>query len=285
RVVTGATPYGQGHETTWAMIVSDRTGVAMDRIDVIHGDTDQVDRGGLTVGSRSVQLGGSAIAAATGQLVDRAREAAAELMEAAVDDVVLDTDAGAFHVAGSPALQVPWEQVASSLETALIEEHDFTAEMPTFPCGAHIAVVEVDTETGATRLLRLLGVDDAGTLLNPLLAEGQIHGGMAQGIAQVLMEEIVYDDDGNLITGNFLDYAVISAAEVPSFETVHLATPTWVNELGAKGVGESGTVGAIPAVYNAVIDAVADLGVRHLETPITAEKMWRALAASRQERS
>ena len=277
QVVSGSTPYGQGHETTWAMIVSDRTGVPMDMIDVVHGDTDLVERGGLTVGSRSVQIGGSAIAAATTQLIDRAKESAAELMEAAVGDVVLDSSAGAFHVAGSPAVSVPWAQVAAGLDGPMLESHDYTPEMPTFPSGAHIAVVEVDRETGITRLVRLVAADDAGRLINPLLAEGQVHGGIAQGVAQVLLEEIHYDDDGNLLTGNFMDYSVISAAELPSFEVVHMETPTWVNELGAKGVGESGTIGAIPAVYNAVIDAVSHLGVRHLETPLTPEKVWKAL--------
>ncbi len=279
-VRSGSTPYGQGHETTWAMIVADRTGLPMDRIDVIQGDTDAVERGGLTVGSRSVQLAGSALAAAGSQLIDLARAAAAELLEAAVDDVVLDADSGRFHVTGTPAVGVDWATVADGLDAPLVTDHDFSAEMPTFPCGAHVAVVEVDLDTGATRLERMVAVDDAGTLLNPLLAEGQVHGGLAQGIAQVLLEEIVYDDDGNLVTSNFLDYAVISAAEVPSFETIALATPTWVNELGAKGVGESGTIGSIPAVYNAVIDAVAHVGVRHLETPITPEKLWRAVEAA-----
>ncbi len=280
RVVSGSTPYGQGHETTWAMIVSDRTGIDMDLIDVVHGDTDLVERGGLTVGSRSVQLGGSAIAAATTQLVDAARDRAAELLEAAVDDVVLDPERGEFHVQGTPAVAVSWSDVAEKLDAPLLEFHDFAAEMPTFPSGAHVAVVEVDRETGHTELLRLVAADDAGTLLNPLLAEGQVHGGVAQGAAQALLETIVYDESGNLLTSNFMDYSVISAAELPSFELVHIETPTWVNELGAKGVGESGTVGAIPAVYNAVIDAVSHLGVRHLETPLTPEKVWRALNAS-----
>ncbi|MGH1493548.1 MAG: xanthine dehydrogenase family protein molybdopterin-binding subunit [Acidimicrobiales bacterium] len=278
RVVSGSTPYGQGHETTWAMIVSDRTGVPMDQIDVIHGDTDQVVRGGLTVGSRSVQLGGSAIAAATTQLVQAAKEKAAELMEAAVDDVVLDAENGHFHVIGSPAVNIDWSKVASSTDENLYEFHDFTAEMPTFPSGAHVAVVEVDRQTGATTLIEVVAADDAGRILNPLLAEGQVHGGLAQGIAQALMEEIVYDDDGNLLTSNFMDYSVISATEVPSFDVVHVETPTWVNELGAKGVGESGTIGSIPAVYNAVIDAVSHLGVRHMETPLKPERVWQAIA-------
>ena len=280
RVVSGSTPYGQGHETTWAMIVSDRTGIDMDLIDVVHGDTDLVERGGLTVGSRSVQIGGSAIAAATTQLVDAARDRAAELLEAAPDDVVLDAETGAFHVTGTPAVAVSWLDVATKLDEPLYEFHDFTAEMPTFPSGAHVAVVEVDRETGRTELLRLIAADDAGTLINPLLAEGQVHGGAAQGVAQALLESIQYDETGNLLTSNFMDYTVISAAELPSFEVVHLETPTWVNELGAKGVGESGTVGAIPAVYNAVIDAVSHLGIGHLETPLSPERVWRALQES-----
>jgi carbon-monoxide dehydrogenase large subunit len=277
RVVSGATAYGQGHDTTWAMIVADRTGIDMDLIDIVSGDTDQVERGKLTVGSRSVQLAGSAIAAASTQLVDSARETAAALLEAAVDDVVLDATAGDFHVAGTPAVAVSWADLAQNLEAPLYEFNDFAAEMPTFPCGAHVAVVEVDRDTGRTTLLRLIAADDAGRIINPMLAEGQVHGGAAQGVAQVLLESIEYDDAGNLLTSNFMDYPVISATELPLFEVVHLETPTWVNELGAKGVGESGTIGAIPAVYNAVIDAVSHLGVRHLETPLSPEKVWRAI--------
>jgi carbon-monoxide dehydrogenase large subunit len=278
RVVSGSTPFGQGHETTWAMIVADRTGIPMEMIDVVHGDTDLVERGGLTVGSRSVQLGGSAIAAATAQLIERAKDLAAAQLEAAVADVVLDSDAGAFHVAGTPAVTIAWAAIAADLDDVLLEFHDFTAEMPTFPCGAHIAVVEVDRETGETTVLRMVAADDAGTLLNPLLAEGQVHGGLAQGIAQVLYESIEYDEDGNLMTSNFMDYLIVSPTEMPSFEVIHLETPTWVNELGAKGVGESGTIGAIPAVYNAVIDAISHLGIHHLELPLTPQKIWSALA-------
>jgi carbon-monoxide dehydrogenase large subunit len=281
RVRSGCTPYGQGHVTTWAMIVSDRTGVPMGQIDVVHGDTDEIRSGGLTVGSRSVQLGGSAIAAASTELIDRARLRAAELLEAAADDVVLDVDAGRFHVTGTPARSVTWAELASAGGERLSGDHDFTAPMPTFPFGTHVAVVEVDTETGDVRLKRLVAVDDAGTLINPLIAEGQIHGGIAQGVAQALMEEIVYDEDGNPKTTNFAEYPVISAAELPNFELVHMATPTWVNELGAKGVGESGTIGAIPSVYNAVIDALAHLGVRHMTMPCTPQKVWSAIQAAR----
>jgi carbon-monoxide dehydrogenase large subunit len=277
RVLSGATPFGQGHDTTWPMIVADRTGIDMDRIDVVRGDTDLVPRGGLTVGSRSVQLGGSAIAAAATQLVERARDVAAGMLEASTDDVVLDDEAGRFHVVGTPAVSVTWDDIAGGLDAPMWEEHDFAAPMPTFPCGCHIAVVEVDQDTGGVELRRIVALDDAGRILNPLLAEGQVHGGLAQGIAQVLFEEIQYDEDGNLVTSNFMDYLVPSASELPSYDVVHLETPTWVNELGAKGVGESGTVGSIPAVYNAVIDAVSHLGVRHLETPLTPERLWRAI--------
>jgi carbon-monoxide dehydrogenase large subunit len=280
-VRTGTTPYGQGHVTTWSMIVSDRTGVPIERISVLHGDTDEIRSGGLTVGSRSVQLGGTAIAVATTKLIDDARQRAAQLLEAAVDDVVLDAEAGHFHVAGTPARSLAWSDVAASEGGALAADHDFEAPMPTFPFGTHIAVVEVDTETGGTRLIRHIACDDAGTIMNPMLAEGQIHGGIAQGAAQALMEEVVYDEDGTPRTTNFADYPVISSAELPTFELVPMSTPTWVNELGAKGVGESGTIGGIPSVYNAVVDAVAHLGVRHLEMPCTPEKVWAAIQAAK----
>ncbi|WP_419922682.1 xanthine dehydrogenase family protein molybdopterin-binding subunit [Candidatus Poriferisodalis sp.] len=212
-------------------------------------------------------------------------EAAAELLEAAVDDIVLDTEGGVFHVVGTPTRTASWTQVATAFPDGVEESADFTAPQGTFPNDAHVAVVEVDPETGGTTLVRLVAADDAGTLIDPLLAEGHVHGGIAQGVAQALLEGIQYDDDGNLLTGNFMDYLVISAAELPSFEVVHIETPTWVNELGAKGVGESGTIGAIPAVYNAVVDAVSHLGVRHLTTPITPQQLCEAIAASRIERS
>jgi carbon-monoxide dehydrogenase large subunit len=280
RVVSGATPAGQGHDTTWAMLAAHHTGVPMESIEVVQGDTDQVPKGGLTVGSRSVQIAGSALAEAATALVARARQQAADQLEASVDDVVLDTTSGRFHVVGSPAVSVGWAEVAEAVAEPLAESSEFSAPMPTFPSGAHLAVVTVDADTGRATLDRLVAVDDAGTLLNPLLAEGQVHGGIAQGAAQVLWEAIVYDESGNLLTSNFMDYTVVSPTELPSFEVHHLVTPTWVNPLGAKGVGESGTIGALPAVYNAVIDAVAHLGVRHLETPLTPEKIWSAIGGA-----
>jgi carbon-monoxide dehydrogenase large subunit len=204
---------------------------------------------------------------------------AAHLLEAHPDDIVLE--GGAFHVAGAPALGRTWAEIASAAETPLAAEGDTQQAGGTFPCGAHLAVVEVDMETGHVRLVRLVAVDDAGRILNPLLAEGQVHGGLAQGTAQALFEEVVYDDDGNPLTSNLADYTFISAAELPSFETVHLETPTALNELGAKGIGESGSVGSTPAVQNAVVDALSHLGVRHVEMPCTPERVWRAMSAAR----
>ena len=272
------TATGQGHVTTWAMVIAHHTGVDIDAIEVVHGDTDEVPAGGLTVGSRSVQLAGVALVEAATKLIELARSRAADRLEAAVEDVVFD--AGRFHVAGAPAPSVGWAELADGGEP-LAGDSQYSAVMPTFPFGAHVAVVEVDTETGGVRLRRHVAVDDAGTILNPTLAEGQIHGGIAQGAAQVLQEEIHYDDDGQPRTTNFADYAIVSAADLPSFELVAMETPTFANVLGAKGVGESGTIGAIPAVYNAVVDAVTHLGVRHLETPATPERLWRAIAAAR----
>jgi len=277
RVTSGATPTGQGHDTTWAMLVAEYTGVAMEDVEVVHGDTDAVARGGLTVGSRSVQLAGSALVDAAGILVEKARNRAADQLEAALGDVVFDAEGGRFHVVGSPVPSLGWAELAAEAPEPLIAGTDFSAPMPTFPSGAHLAVVLVDTETGRVRLDRLVAVDDAGTIINPLLAEGQVHGGLAQGVAQALYEQIVYDESGNLLTSNFMDYTIVSPTELPSYEVHHIETPTWTNPLGAKGVGESGTIGSIPAVYNAVIDALGHLGVRHLETPLTPERVWAAV--------
>jgi aerobic carbon-monoxide dehydrogenase large subunit len=253
----------------------------MDDIEVIHGDTDVVPRGGLTGGSRSLQIAGSAIVGAAGVVKDQARALAAELLEANVDDVVLDTaSGGAFHVVGVPSIRRTWRDVATfaaSREEPLRGEHDFRQAGATFPSGTHIAVVEVDSETGKVRLRDMIACDDAGRILNPLIAEGQIHGGLAQGIAQALLEEFVYDEDGNPVTSNLADYGLISTTELPMFTRVPIETPTPLNELGAKGIGESGTVGATPALQNAVIDALAHYGVKHLDMPMTAEKVWRAV--------
>jgi carbon-monoxide dehydrogenase large subunit len=276
-VRTGATPFGQGHDTTWAMLVAERLGVALEDVRVVHGDTDEVAQGSVTGGSRSVQLAGSSIWQASGHLVDQARERAAHQLEAAVEDVVLDTETGRFHVAGVPAVSVGWAEVAEQSDEPLVGVSDFAAPGATFPFGAHVAVVEVDLETGATDLLRLVAVDDAGRIINPLLADGQIHGGLAQGAAQALYEEVRYDADGNPLTSTLAEYAVPAATEVPSFERIPMETPTPLNELGAKGIGESGTIGATPAIQNAVIDAVGYLGIRHIDMPLTPQRVWTAI--------
>ncbi len=278
-VKTGSNPYGQGHHTAWAMLVSDRLGIPMEKIDVVHGDTDLIPTGAVTGGSRSVQLAGAAVHDAAGKLLDVARQRAADLLEAAPDDVVLDRDEGRFHVAGTPTIGLGWEELAVEGLDPLGGLSDLATSKPTFPFGAHLAVVEVDTETGQTRLTRLVAVDDAGRILNPLLAEGQVHGGLAQGVAQALFEEVRFDDDGNPLTSNFADYAIVSATEMPMFERVPMETLTPLNELGAKGIGESGTIGSTPAVHNAVIDALSHLGVRHIDMPVTPEKVWRALSS------
>ena len=283
-VYTGTSPHGQGHATAWSMIAHEETGIPIELIEVIHGDTDLVPAGGGTMGSRSLQQGGAAVQQASIDLVARAREVAAQLLEANPDDLVLDKGAGAFHVAGTPASAKTWGELsvaANQQGNPLDLPAVFTAPSPTFPFGAHIAVVEVDVDTGQVRLLRHIACDDAGKVLNPMLLEGQVHGGIAQGAAQALFEEVRYDEDGNPVTANLADYAFPSAAELPSFEVIHMETPTPVNPLGAKGVGESGTIGSTPAVQNAVIDAVAHLGVRHIDMPASAEKVWRAIAAAR----
>jgi len=283
-VRTGSSAHGQGHHTAWAMLVSDRTGIPVDRIEVRHGDTDDVPRGGGTGGSKSLQIGGAAAAAAAELVVDEARKLAAELLEADPVDVVHDPAAGTFAVAGAPVSARSWADLAAAAPAAGIErlfaETDFQPEGSTFPFGAHVAVVEVDTETGKVRLLRHVACDDAGTIVNPLLVDGQVHGGLAAGIGQALFEEVRYDAEGNPLTTTLADYAFPTAAELPSFERVPHETPTPMNPLGAKGIGESGTIGATPAVQNAVVDAVSHLGVRHIDMPLTAERVWTAIQQS-----
>jgi carbon-monoxide dehydrogenase large subunit len=278
-VYTGTSPHGQGHVTAWSMIASEHTGIPMDKIDVVWGDTDIIPDGLGTYGSRSLQLGGAAVHQTAQKLVELARSVAASALEAADADVVLDKSRGAFHVAGTPAVAVTWGELSArrATEGGLAIAERFTSGGATFPFGAHVAVVEVDTETGKVTHLKQIACDDAGTVLNPLLLEGQIHGGIAQGSAQALLEEFVYDEDGNPKTGNLAEYAFISAVEVPRIELVSMETPTPRNPLGAKGVGESGTIGSTPAVQSAVVDAVSHLGVRHIDMPTTPERVWRAI--------
>ena len=280
-VLTGSSAHGQGHHTTFAQLANEVTGIPMDRIEVRHGDTAEVPRGGGTGGSRSLQLGGSAVWQASEEVVVRAKDAAAELLEANPADIVLNTKSASFSVVGTPAVSAGWAEVAAHVAAkeneALKTVVDFNPEAPTFPFGAHLSVVEVDRDTGAVTALRHIACDDAGVLVNPLIVDGQVHGGVASGIAHALIEEFVYDSDGNPQTANFMDYGIASAAELPSFERLPMETPTPRNPLGAKGIGESGTIGATPAVQNAVIDALAHLGVRHIEIPTLPERVWTAM--------
>lgn len=276
-VRAGTFSHGQGHATAFAMLVADRLGIPLERIEFRQGDTDEVPRGMGTYGSRSLQSGGVAVVQAAEAVLDEARRLAAERLEANPQDIVVDREGRGLHVAGAPARTVSWGEIVAGAGGRLVKEVDFAPPGPTFPFGAHAAVVEVDRETGAVRVVRMVAVDDAGTLLNPLLAAGQIHGGLAQGVAQALLEEFVYDDQGNPLTANLADYPMVSATELPSFERLVMETPTPLNELGAKGIGESGTIGSTPAVQNAVCDALAHLGVRHLDMPARPERVWRAL--------
>ncbi len=284
-VYTGTSPHGQGLDTAFTTLVSAELGIPMDRITVIHGDTDLVAKGQGTMGSRSLQLGGSAVFEASAGVVTRGTQLAAGLLGTTPDQVVFDKASGRFHRQDQPDDDAKgWPDVAAASKfdgTPLEASTDFQASDPTFPFGAHVAVVDVDTETGMVRLERLIAVDDAGRILNPLLAEGQRHGGIAQGAAQALLEEVSFDAEGNPVTANLADYAVISAAELPSFELVAMETPTPINPLGAKGIGESGTIGSTPAVQSAVVDALSHLGIRHLDMPTTPERVWRAIEAAR----
>ena len=285
QVLTGSSPHGQGLHTALAMITAERLGVPMERITVRHGDTDLVPKGMGTMGSRSLQMGGSAVSSAAEGVAATAAELVASELEAAVEDVVIDEQRGVFHVVGTPALSVPWTRVVELAEHAspgepspLSAAGEFSTDGLTFPDGCHVAVVEVDLDTGLVELVRMVACDDAGRILNPMLAEGQRHGGIAQGVSQVLFEAVRYDDDGNPLTATLADYGIPSAVDLPAWELVPLETPTPMNPLGAKGIGESGTIGATPAVQSAVIDALAPLGVRHLDLPLTPERVWRAVA-------
>jgi aerobic carbon-monoxide dehydrogenase large subunit len=279
-ILTGTSPHGQGHATAWAMLASEELGIPVDKITLKWGDTDLVPEGGGTGGSRSLQHGGSAVRQAAQELIDVARERAAHELEANPADLRFDVERSAFEVAGDPDASVPLASLAE--EERLVVRTVFTQPGATFPFGSHVAVVEVDTETGKVVLRRMVTVDDAGFVLNPLLAEGQRHGGIAQGAAQAFVEEVVYDGDGNPLTASFADYPFLSATEVPSFELADMQTLTSYNPLGVKGIGEAGSIGATPAVQNAVVDALSHLGVRHIDMPASPQRVWQALQAARE---
>ncbi|NBV73550.1 MAG: xanthine dehydrogenase family protein molybdopterin-binding subunit [Actinobacteria bacterium] len=278
-IYTGTSPHGQGHETAWAQIASASTGIDMSRLRLVWGDTDLTPVGGGTMGSRSLQQGGLAVHQAAAGIVEQGRRIAASILEADEIDIVLDTATGTFHVAGTPAVSTDWAAIATAAgDEGLVEATTFKTSGATYPFGAHVAVVEVDTGTGKVTHLRHIACDDAGTIVNPMLLTGQVHGGIAQGTAQALYEEVRYDEDGNPITSNLAEYAMVTMDLMPQIERIPMETATWVNELGAKGIGESGTIGSTPAVHSAVVDALSHLGVRHIDMPCTPEKVWRAIA-------
>jgi carbon-monoxide dehydrogenase large subunit len=286
-VRTGSLSQGQGHETTFAQIVAERLGLPIEKVTVTKGDTDIVPRGTGTYGSKSTQIGGVAASQASEEVVEKAKKLAAAELEANPDDMVLNVEEGSFHVTGAPQPSLGWGDLASRLESEgrlseLSAEVDFQASQPTFPFGAHVAVVEVDTETGSVELKRMVAVDDAGRIINPLVAEGQVHGGVVAGIAQALFEELTYDADGNPQNANLVTYCIPAATELPPIEVVGMETPTPINPLGVKGIGESGTIGATPAVQNAVLDALTPYGVRHIDMPLNGETIWRAVQDARQ---
>ncbi|MFW2383696.1 MAG: xanthine dehydrogenase family protein molybdopterin-binding subunit, partial [Acidimicrobiales bacterium] len=281
----GTSSHGQGHDTAFSMLVSDVLGVPMENVILHQSDTDLVPKGSGTMGSRSLQAGGSAVFVASEKVMEKAKKLAAHILEAAETDIVKG-DAG-LQVAGVPASAISWGALAAAakdpanlpegMEPELSFEHDFDGQDATFPFGTHLSLVEVDTETGAVTMLRHVAVDDCGQILNPLLVTGQQHGGIAQGVAQALFEEVAYDEDGNPITSNLMDYAIPSAAELINFDTYNTETPTFRNPLGAKGIGESGTIGSTSAIHNAVIDAVSHLGVKHIDMPLTSRRVWEAI--------
>ena len=281
----GTSAHGQGHITSFSMIISDHLGVPMEDITILQSDTAEVPKGAGTMGSRSLQTAGSAIFVASEAVFEKAQQLAGHLLEAAPEDIVKAD--GGLGVAGVPAKNISWAELYAAsmdddrrpdgMDEGLANELDFDGSDATFPFGAHISVVEVDTQTGGVEMLRHIAVDDAGRLLNPLIVTGQQHGGIAQGAAQALFEGIQYDEYGNPVTSNLADYAIPAASEFCSFESENTETPTFRNPLGAKGIGESGTIGSTPAIHNAVLDAIAHLGVRHIDMPLSPSKVWSAI--------
>ncbi len=288
-MAVGTSAHGQGHHTAFAMIVNDVLGIPLDQITLVNSDTAAVPTGAGTMGSRSLQTAGNAVHASATEVLARAKQIAAHLLEANTDDIVVGQ--GGLAVAGVPARPLDWAELATAskdparlpdgmVPEPLRHEGNFDGTNSTFPFGAHVAVVEVDTDTGNVTLKRHIAVDDCGRILNPLLVRGQQHGGIAQGAAQALYEWVQYDADGNPLTSNLTDYAIPSAAELPSYEATNTETDSPRNPLGAKGIGESGTIGSTPAIHNAVVDALSHLGVTHLDMPCTPQRVWQAIRAA-----
>jgi carbon-monoxide dehydrogenase large subunit len=284
-VVTGTSPHGQGHETSWAQITADALGVSPDDVEVLHGDTAVAPMGRDTYGSRSLAVGGVAVHLACEKVVEKGRKIAAHLLEASEAD--MEFEGGSFSVAGSPEQSVSIQEVAGKalladdlpegMEPGLNEQSVFDPPNFTWPFGTHICVVEVDMETGKTEIVNYVAVDDCGPVVNPEILNGQLHGGIAQGIGQALYEGAVYDDAGTLLTGSMADYMIPGAPEIPNMTLEQTVTPSPTNPLGVKGIGESGAIGSSPAVVNAVIDALEPLGVTHVDMPASPMRVWQAI--------
>ena len=282
---TGTSPHGQGNETTFAQMLADQFGVPFEHIRIHHGDTAVVKQGIGTFGSRSQAVGGTALHMAGNKVKVKMARFAAEMLEASVEDLIFEN--GTIGVKGAPAFAKTFADVAAyayvpvplpaGLEPGLSEEAFFEPSNNTYPFGCHISMLEIDRETGETTLLKFVAVDDAGNLINPLIVEGQIHGGLAQGIGQALIEEAVYNEAGQLVTGSFLDYALPRATDFPHFDLFNTVTPTPVNPLGAKGVGEAGTLGSTPSIVCAAVDALGEFGVKHIDMMLRPEKLWRII--------
>ncbi len=290
-MAVGTSAHGQGHHTAFAMVASDVLGIPMNKIRLINSDTATVPRGAGTMGSRSLQTAGNAVLAASKEVLVRVQQIAGHLMEASPDDIVTGEDGA--HVAGVPGRTLTWSEIATASQDKdrlpdglepgpLRHEGDFDGTNSTFPFGAHISVVDIDTETGQVTMRRHIAVDDCGRILNPLLVRGQQHGGIAQGAAQALFEWVQYDQDGNPLTSNLMDYAIPAASELSSFEASNTETDSPRNPLGAKGIGESGTIGSTPAIHNAVVDGLSHLGITHIDMPCSPERVWRAIQTARE---
>ncbi|GED17372.1 xanthine dehydrogenase family protein molybdopterin-binding subunit [Aneurinibacillus migulanus] len=290
-VLTGASPHGQGEDTTFAQVVADKLGVPLEDIEVLHGDTQMIPMGWGTYGSRTTPVGGAAVAIAAERVTEKAKKIAAHELEVSIED--LEFSDGVFQVKGVPGHQRTFQEIARSanmawnlpegMEPALEAQSFFDPSNFVYPFGAHICVVEVDSNTGQIELKRYIAVDDVGRVINPMIAEGQVHGGLAQGIGQALWEGAVYGENGQLVSGTFMDYTMPKADFFPVLETVFTETPSPVNPLGAKGVGETGTTASPPAVVNAVLDALRPFGITHLDMPLTPEKVWKAMQKGRKE--
>ncbi len=289
-VFTGSHSHGQGHETTFAQVVADELGVGVEDVEVVHGDTGRIPYGMGTYGSRSAAVGGSALVKSAEKIRDKARKIAAHQLEAAEEDVVFDQETGEIHVKGAPDQAKGFAEIAlaaytahnlpEGLEPGLEEQAFYDPANFTFPNSAHIAQVEIDKETGEVTILKYAAVDDVGNVINPLIVDGQIIGGVAQGVGQALLEHGIYDDSGQLLTGSFLDYAMPRADNLPSIHTDRIETPSPHNPLGVKGAGEMGTIAATVTVANAVMDALAPFGIKHLELPLTPEKIYDAIQSA-----